>query len=606
MMDIKDVNNGLLNLLQANRANLQGTAVNTTGFGDLLAGLESEKTPSVEVKDDFREAKNAASSNLSKPRAEDKSVAGREQKTENKSASDRREDKVKEHPEAEKAEKSQNEKTDNSSAEKPEKAENGGNERPSAEKPTEKEAAGDVSGAERADEIAAAEDAPAVSGEAAPESGMAEGTEISLDALALMGTVTVVNPATGETFQTTGAELAAQLADAGVQSVSVLPGEEGQPLVAPVVENAPEADAFQNIVAAMKKTQAENAPVVDADAVAADAASDQDILAQQAAKLGEAVGEDRKVKVEVSVKEEKIADAASDQDILAQQAAKLGEAVGEDRKVKVEVSVKEEKIADAVDGGLVKNAKLSDETLSAVVESKDAVKSNPLTEVKTPAQQAAAQNQIREMPLTMTAGAVSNAAAAAADDTAAVAVSTETGSVTLAHAGTVGGEMLANAKASAANDSSSTSFRDVYKGMGKEVVDQIKVNITKSAVKGVDKIEIQLKPEDLGHIEVKMQIGKDGKLQAHIVASRPETAEILQKEIGNLQKAFNEAGFQTDEGSLSFSFRDDGQAGQNQERNNLRNFIGDVLEQETAMDAAVGDLFAGTAWDGKNGLNIRV
>jgi len=568
MMDIKDVNNGLLNLLQANRANLQGTAVNTTGFGDLLAGLESEKTPSVEVKADFREAKNAASSNLSKPRAEDKSVAGREQKTENKSASDRREDKVKEQTEAEKAEKPQNEKTDNSSAEKPEKAENGGNERPSAEKPTEKEAAGDVSGAERADEIAAAEDAPAVSDEAAPESGMVEGMEISLDALALMGAVTVVNPATGETFQTTGAELAAQLADAGVQSVSVLPGEEGQPLVAPVVENAPEADAFQNIVAAMKKTQAENAPVVDADAVAADAASDQDILAQQAAKLGEAVGEDR--------------------------------------KVKVEVSVKEEKIADAVDGGLVKNAKLSDETLSAVVESKDAVKSNPLTEVKTPAQQAAAQNQIREMPLTMTAGAVSNAAAAAADDTAAVAVSTETGSVTLAHAGTVGGEMLANAKASAANDSSSTSFRDVYKGMGKEVVDQIKVNITKSAVKGVDKIEIQLKPEDLGHIEVKMQIGKDGKLQAHIVASRPETAEILQKEIGNLQKAFNEAGFQTDEGSLSFSFRDDGQAGQNQERNNLRNFIGDVLEQETAMDAAVGDLFAGTAWDGKNGLNIRV
>ena len=568
MMDIKDVNNGLLNLLQANRANLQGTAVNTTGFGDLLAGLESEKTPSVEVKADFREAKNAASSNLSKPRAEDKSVAGRGQKTENKSASDRREDKVKEQTEAEKAEKPQNEKTDNSSAEKPEKAENGGNERPSAEKPTEKEAAGDVSGAERADEIAVAEDAPAVSDEAAPESGMAEGTEISLDALALMGTVTVVNPATGETFQTTGAELAAQLADAGVQSVSVLPGEEGQPLVAPVVEHAPEAAAFQNIVAAMKKTQAENAPVVDADAVAADAASDQDILAQQAAKLGEAVGEDR--------------------------------------KVKVEVSVKEEKIADAVDGGLVKNAKLSDETLSAVVESKDAVKGNPLTEVKTPAQQAAPQNQIREMPPTMTAGAVSNAAAAAADDTAAVAVSTETGSVTLAHAGTVGGEMLANAKASAANDSSSTSFRDVYKGMGKEVVDQIKVNITKSAVKGVDKIEIQLKPEDLGHIEVKMQIGKDGKLQAHIVASRPETAEILQKEIGNLQKAFNEAGFQTDEGSLSFSFRDDGQAGQNQERNNLRNFIGDVLEQETAMDAAVGDLFAGTAWDGKNGLNIRV
>ena len=142
--------------------------------------------------------------------------------------------------------------------------------------------------------------------------------------------------------------------------------------------------------------------------------------------------------------------------------------------------------------------------------------------------------------------------------------------------------------------------------MSKEVVEQVKVNITKSAVKGIDKIDISLKPEDLGHIEVKMQIGKDGKLQAHIISTRPETMEALQKEMQTLEKAFNDAGFQTDEGSLSFSFRDGNQANQNQERENgLRNFIGDIFEKEASNDL-LPEAFQNQTWDGTTGLNIRV
>ena len=114
--------------------------------------------------------------------------------------------------------------------------------------------------------------------------------------------------------------------------------------------------------------------------------------------------------------------------------------------------------------------------------------------------------------------AQNTAAITAADDTASLSL--DNNSTTLAQVGSLGHENLSNSKI-AANDAQNTSFKDVYKGMSKEVIDQVKVNITKSAVKGVDKVEIQLKPEDLGHIEVKMQIGKDGKLQAHIIASRP-------------------------------------------------------------------------------------
>ncbi len=146
---------------------------------------------------------------------------------------------------------------------------------------------------------------------------------------------------------------------------------------------------------------------------------------------------------------------------------------------------------------------------------------------------------------------------------------------------------------------------DALKGMSREVVEQVKVNITKSAVKGVDKIDISLKPEDLGQIEIRMQLSKDGKLQAHIISSRPETMEILQKDMQSLQKAFADAGFLTDENSLSFSFNDNSQAWQQQreEENGLRRFMGKIFESEGNNDNLAQ---AENVWDGKSALNIRV
>lgn len=148
-----------------------------------------------------------------------------------------------------------------------------------------------------------------------------------------------------------------------------------------------------------------------------------------------------------------------------------------------------------------------------------------------------------------------------------------------------------------------TTSRDAFKGMGKEVVEQIKVNITKSAVKGVDTIDIQLKPEDLGKIQIKMHIAKDGRLHAEIISSRPETMDMLQKDIAGLEKAFNDAGYDTDSRSFNFSFQKENQAGEQQKADSgLLQFIGDALEQESESAAGNDNL----EWDPVLGLNIRV
>ncbi len=148
-----------------------------------------------------------------------------------------------------------------------------------------------------------------------------------------------------------------------------------------------------------------------------------------------------------------------------------------------------------------------------------------------------------------------------------------------------------------------SSSRDTFKGIARDVVEQIKINITKSAVKGVDTIDIQLKPEDLGKIQIKMYIGKDGKLQADIISSRPETLDILQKDVSGLAKAFNDAGYETDSRSFNFSFQEENQAREQQKDDSgLLKFIGDTLEQEAESLAGNDNL----TYDPILGLNIRV
>ncbi len=400
---------------------------------------------------------------------------------------------------------------------------------------------------------------------------------ISLAELAGMGIVNVLNPLTGNIEAVDGAELAAALSEEpGLMIVSPEGGE--QPLqIIPANENRKNID-----ISGMLPTE-----------------GDDSFDAVLAAKAGAA--QQKEVKEAVLHKE--ILGAAADSK-TAEQAAKLSEVIGAEQKMKITVETREEEVSLKSARDLLADVKAVEE--AALVSEGTPVAKTAVQSENTPANLNKSQYQMQpqaaavqaNVPLQQPAG--SDAAPAQAQVSAVV-----DGALSALPHAAAGSEFVQAARAEAANQNTQTSFRDVYKGMSREVVEQVKVNITKSAVKGVDKIDISLKPEDLGHIEIKMQLGKDGKLSAHIISSRPETMEALQKEMQSLEKAFNDAGFQTDEGSFSFSYRD--QAGQNQERENgLRNFIGDIFEKETSIDLVSGDMFQPQTWDGKSGLNIRV
>jgi flagellar hook-length control protein FliK len=95
--------------------------------------------------------------------------------------------------------------------------------------------------------------------------------------------------------------------------------------------------------------------------------------------------------------------------------------------------------------------------------------------------------------------------------------------------------------------------------MPAQVLDQISVQINKQAKDGVDSIKVQLRPEELGRIEIKLEVSKDGSVQATVTAENKETLAMLQKDSAGLAKALSDAGLSTDSGSMNFNLRGEGQ-----------------------------------------------
>lgn len=115
----------------------------------------------------------------------------------------------------------------------------------------------------------------------------------------------------------------------------------------------------------------------------------------------------------------------------------------------------------------------------------------------------------------------------------------------------------ANAQAVAGTQAATTTSA----ATASAVIQQITVHVSKAAVDGIDHINVQLNPPELGHVEVRMEIGPSGHFSAVFSADRPQTADMLQRNAHELTRSLQDAGVRTDAGSLSFNLRGQNQQG---------------------------------------------
>ncbi|MDF1791362.1 MAG: flagellar hook-length control protein FliK [Thalassobaculaceae bacterium] len=121
----------------------------------------------------------------------------------------------------------------------------------------------------------------------------------------------------------------------------------------------------------------------------------------------------------------------------------------------------------------------------------------------------------------------------------------------------VGGPQSTDTSASPANRAAATAHGRPGAALGTPA-DQVAVKLSSTAKEGGGKVTIRLSPEELGKVDIKMEISKDGLVRAVVSADRPETLELLQKDAKGLERALQNAGLQTDGESLEFDLRGGG------------------------------------------------
>ncbi len=99
-------------------------------------------------------------------------------------------------------------------------------------------------------------------------------------------------------------------------------------------------------------------------------------------------------------------------------------------------------------------------------------------------------------------------------------------------------------------------------------VHDMSIAITRFAGRGLSRFQIRLDPAELGRVDVRLEIGRDGRVAAQVTADRPETLDILRQDSRALERAFQDAGLKTDQNSLNFSLKEQNTGAQHGQNGN--------------------------------------
>jgi flagellar hook-length control protein FliK len=81
------------------------------------------------------------------------------------------------------------------------------------------------------------------------------------------------------------------------------------------------------------------------------------------------------------------------------------------------------------------------------------------------------------------------------------------------------------------------------------------IEIATQAHAGKNHFDIRLDPPELGRINVKLDVDRDGNVATRLVVDRSDTLDLLKRDASTLERALQQAGLKTSDHGLDFSLR---------------------------------------------------
>lgn len=88
-------------------------------------------------------------------------------------------------------------------------------------------------------------------------------------------------------------------------------------------------------------------------------------------------------------------------------------------------------------------------------------------------------------------------------------------------------------------------------------IPQIASEFAAKIKRGATRFEIRLDPPELGRIDVRIDVDKDGRVTSRLMVEKTETLDLLKADQRALERALHDAGFKSDQNTLSFSLKDE-------------------------------------------------
>ncbi len=148
-------------------------------------------------------------------------------------------------------------------------------------------------------------------------------------------------------------------------------------------------------------------------------------------------------------------------------------------------------------------------------------------------------------------------------------------------------------------------------GASAATTQMVALQIQQNLAAKVNTFNMQLHPAELGGLEIRLKFGKDGVMKAQLIADKPETLSMLQKDSAQLNRILQGAGVNADESSLSFDLRQQNQQrGEYQPNNNSASRsggYGDDLDATIPDNALMAKIAVNAAgYISQRGVNIMV